>query len=78
MRRAAVAINFSSSGECTCARSDIGMSNPRRITAAEVLRNRTAGRTTAMNTSIGGATATASASARRNASDFGTSSPTTT
>jgi hypothetical protein len=31
-----------------------------------------------MNTSIGGATATASASARRNASDFGTSSPTTT
>jgi hypothetical protein len=46
MRRAAVAISFSSSGECTAARSVIGMSNPRRIAAAEPFSTRTAGRTT--------------------------------
>ena len=49
----------------------MGISKPRRTTAAERLSRRTAGRVTAINTSMGGATATASASARRRASAFG-------
>ena len=44
MRRAAVAMSFSSSGEWTVARSVMGISNPRRTTAAERLSSRTAGR----------------------------------
>ena len=49
-----------------------------RLSAADPLRKRTAGRETAMKSNMGGATATASASTRRSASDFGTSSPTRT
>ena len=50
--------------------SVLGISNARRTAAADRLSRRTAGRATAINTSIGGATATASASARRRASAF--------
>ena len=78
MRRVAVAIIFSSSGECTCPSPCSGARNSRSTSAAERFISRTAGRVMRMKTSIGPATASAIRSARCSASDFGTSSPSST
>ena len=75
MRRVAVAMSFSSSGEWTAPSPRNGARKSLRTMEAEVFRRRTMGRVMRMKTSMGPATARAMRSARWRARDLGTSSP---
>ena len=78
MRRVAVAISFSSSGEWTAPSPRSGARNSFSTSAADPFISFTTGRVIRMKTSIGPATASAMRSVRCSASDLGTISPSRT